>query len=76
MAMSNLKRLDPVSFQIDEEDNPMSTLAAAEHGSPAGSNLRTWRAIVFGGIGALYIASLFAPSLREALARVFSYFPR
>jgi hypothetical protein len=77
MAMSNLKRFDPVSFRIDEEEDPMSTLVATdEHDSPAGSNLRAWRAAIFGGIGALYIASLFVPPLRDALAKVFSYFPQ
>jgi hypothetical protein len=75
MAMSNLKSLDPVSFRIDEEDS-MSTLVATEQGSPAGSNLRTWRTAIFGGIGVLYIASLFVPPLRDVLARVFSYFPQ
>lgn len=54
----------------------MSTSAAANHHSSKGADLRFWRILVFSGIGVLYIASLFVPPLREALARVFSYFPR
>jgi hypothetical protein len=45
-----------------------------DHGS--GDSLRFWRGVVFGSIGVLYVVSLFVPSLREALAQIFSYFPR
>jgi hypothetical protein len=82
MAMSNLRRLDPPGFRIDEineidEEDSMSTLVATDgHGSPLSSNLRIWRTAVFAGIGALYVASLFVPPLREALAKVFAYFPQ
>lgn len=48
----------------------------ATNGSKEGSNLRFWRIAVFGGIGVLYLISLFVPPLREVLARVFSFFPQ
>ncbi|HYU31909.1 MAG TPA: hypothetical protein VEW48_07080 [Thermoanaerobaculia bacterium] len=56
----------------------MSTSVAASngHSSNKGSNLRSWRIAVFTGIGALYLLSLFVLPLREALAKVFSYFPQ
>jgi len=50
--------------------------SATIHGSRDGSNLRFWRIAVFGGIGLLYLVSLFVPPLREALAKLFSYFPQ
>ncbi len=40
------------------------------------NRVRTWRAFTFGGIGVLYLLSLFVPSLRDALAQMFAYFPR
>jgi hypothetical protein len=58
------------------KENPMSATAVNEHGSRGGATLRTWRAVIFGGIGTLYLASLCVPALRETLARVFAYFPR
>lgn len=39
------------------------------------NRIRTWRIFTFGGIGALYLASLFVPPLRETLAWMFAYFP-
>ena len=57
------------------KEEPMSpSVTINDHGS--GDSLRFWRAIVFGSIGVLYVTSLFVPPLREALAQVFSYFPR
>ena len=57
------------------KEEPMSHSATInDHGS--GDSLRFWRAVVFGGIGVLYVVSLFVPPLREALAQLFSYFPR
>lgn len=58
------------------KEDPMSATAVNEHGSQGGVTLRTWRAVIFGGIGTLYLASLCVPALRETLARVFAYFPR
>jgi hypothetical protein len=76
MPASNLKLVDPPGDRIREED-PMNTLVApAGHGSQASSNLRIWRAAVFGSIAVLYVASLFVPPLRDALAKIFSYFPQ
>ena len=76
MPASKLKLVEPNSFRIREE-GPMSTLVATDgHGPQASSNLRIWRAVVFGSIGVLYVASLFVPPLRDALAKVFSYFPQ
>jgi hypothetical protein len=55
----------------------VSTSTAADpHNSKQDSDLRLWRIVVFGGIGTLYLASLIAPPLREALAKLFSYFPQ
>jgi len=54
----------------------MSTATVNKGYSPRdGLSLSFWRAVVFGSIAALYAASLFVPSLREVLAKVFSYFP-
>lgn len=53
-----------------------ATAAMNEHGSQNGATLRTWRAVIFGAIGTLYLISLCVPALRETLARVFAYFPR
>ncbi len=53
-----------------------ATAAVNEHGSQGGATLRTWRAVIFGAIGTLYLISLCVPALRETLARVFAYFPR
>jgi hypothetical protein len=65
------------SGKSGKEDHPMSATAAVnEHGSQGGATLRTWRAVIFGAIGTLYLISLCVPALRETLARVFAYFPR
>jgi hypothetical protein len=57
------------------KEEPMSpSVTINDH--EAGDSLRFWRIVVFGGVGLLYLLSLFVPSLREALAQVFSYFPR
>jgi hypothetical protein len=57
------------------KEEPMNPSAMInDHGS--GDSLRFWRGVVFGSIGVLYVISLFVPSLREALAQIFSYFPR
>jgi hypothetical protein len=57
------------------KEEPMSpSVTINDHES--GDSLRFWRIVVFGSIGLLYLISLFVPSLREALAQVFSYFPR
>ena len=58
-----------------QEDGPMGT-ATSEHDPCEGASLRAWRMAVFGGIGVLYLVSLLVPSVREALAQVFSYFPQ
>jgi len=55
------------------KEEPVSTSAAMDK---HGISLRSLRFAVFGSIGALYLASLFVPSLRQALATVFSFFPR
>jgi hypothetical protein len=73
-AAATQERVRP--YVSSGEEEPMSTSAAANHHSSKGADLRFWRILVFSGIGVLYIASLFVPPLREALARVFSYFPR
>ncbi|HEY0557724.1 MAG TPA: hypothetical protein VGG20_25965 [Thermoanaerobaculia bacterium] len=54
----------------------MSAMAAMNEPERRGGRLRTWRVLVFGSIGALYLVSLGVPALRETLARVFAYFPR
>jgi hypothetical protein len=60
-----------------KETSPMSASVATNgHDAHDTSNLRALRIVVFGGIGALYLTSLFVPPLREALARIFSYFPQ
>ena len=53
-----------------------ASVATNGHDSHGASTLRAWRIVVFGGIGVLYLTSLFVPPLREALARIFSYFPQ
>ena len=69
---------DRAELPIDRgREKPMNTtLVASEHHSKDGNSMRSWRIVVFGGIGVLYVASLFVPPLREALAKVFSYFPQ
>ncbi len=52
------------------------TTTNMEYGPRGGFSLSFWRNVVFGTIAALYVASLFVPPLREALATVFSYFPQ
>ena len=54
----------------------MSTLMATGENGSSGLSLHVWRMVVFGSIAALYVMSLFVPPLREALAKVFSYFPQ
>ena len=49
--------------------------ASAATNGQSSKNLRAWRIIVFGGIGALYLISLQVPALRETLAQLFA-FPR
>jgi hypothetical protein len=73
----------PASRQIDAEDppygkeNPVShSSISPNHDSRVTADLRFWRALVFGAIGVLYLISLFVPSLRDALGRLFSYFPQ
>lgn len=68
-------RNGPSHVLFRKEDSPMGT-ATSEHGPCEGASLRAWRIAVFGGIGALYLVSLLVPSVREALAQVFSYFPQ
>lgn len=63
-------------FVSSGEEEDVSTSTAASHHGSNGADLRFWRIVVFGGIGALYVTSLFVPPLREALAKVFSYFPQ
>ena len=63
-----------VAIEGRKEETMNPSVMINDHG--AGDSLRLWRIVVFGGIGVLYLASLFVPSLREALAQVFSYFPR
>jgi len=53
-----------------------ASVATNGHDSHDTSTLRALRIVVFGGIGVLYLTSLFVPPLREALARLFSYFPQ
>jgi len=73
----------PASYEVADgsphaparEEDSMNA-SATIHGSRDGSNLRFWRIAVFGGIGLLYLVSLFVPPLREALAKLFSYFPQ
>jgi hypothetical protein len=67
---------DPARVSSGKEDPMSATAAVNEHGSQGGATLRTWRAVIFGGIGTLYLISLCVPALRETLARVFAYFPR
>jgi hypothetical protein len=58
-----------------KEDSVSTLMATGENGS-SGLSLHVWRMVVFGSIAALYVMSLFVPPLREALAKVFSYFPQ
>lgn len=58
-----------------KEDHQTMSAPATSNGSSE-SNLRGWRIAVFSFIGLLYLLSLFVPTLREALAKVFAYFPR
>jgi hypothetical protein len=53
-----------------------ASMATNEHGTREGPSLGVWRTVVFGGIGLLYLVSLAVPVVREALARVFVYFPQ
>lgn len=65
------------SGAFERRGKPMKTLMVTnEHSSNDGFGLHSWRIVVFGTIGALYVVSLFVPPLREALAKVFSYFPQ
>jgi hypothetical protein len=60
-----------------EREEPMNTSTVSRgYSFKDGFGLPFWRTVVFGVIGALYVTSLFVPALREALAKVFSYFPR
>jgi hypothetical protein len=54
----------------------VSAVANPQHNSRHDADLRFWRIAVFGGIGTLYLVSLFVPPLREALAKLFAYFPQ
>ena len=72
MAAESLSR-DRVTV---EREDPMSACVANDHDAKDGTGLRSWRVFVFGGIGALYLVSLLVPSLRQALAQLFAYFPR
>jgi hypothetical protein len=66
-----------VRSQVPEEDDLMNASTATnEHGPREGVSLGVWRTAVFGGIGVLYLVSLAVPAVREALARVFLYFPQ
>jgi hypothetical protein len=56
-----------------KEDSPMSAPVMTK--GNYSSNLRFWRIAVFSFIGLLYVISLFVPALREALAKIFAYFP-
>lgn len=58
------------------KESPMNASAAVNEQGDKGSGLQSWRILVFGGIGTLYLVSLFVPALRETLARVFAYFPQ
>ena len=70
-------RTGPSHVLFRKEDDPMcATTATSDHGPCEGASLRAWRIAVFGGIGVLYLVSLLVPSVREALAQVFSYFPQ
>lgn len=40
-----------------------------------GTDLLFWRRLVFGIIGIVYLLSLFNASLRDALGKLFAYFP-
>jgi hypothetical protein len=53
-----------------------TSAAVSPHDSKHDANLRLWRVVVFGGIGTLYLVSLFVPPLREVLAKLFAYFPQ
>jgi len=66
----------PSRFRHEKEEPMSATVATPEQGSKRESSLRFWRVVVFSGIGLLYLLSLFVPSLREALAKFFSYFPQ
>ena len=59
-----------------EEGMSNSAVATDGRGSQESSSLQSWRTAVFTGIGVLYLLSLFVLPLREALAKVFSYFPQ
>ena len=74
-ARTRADDLPPSAFR--KETSPMSASVATNgHDSHDTSTLRALRIVVFGGIGVLYLTSLFVPPLREALARLFSYFPQ
>jgi hypothetical protein len=60
-------------YALMGKEESMSASVATNGQSSKG--LQTWRILVFGGIGALYLISLRVPALREILAQVFA-FPR
>ena len=67
---------DPPYTSGGEEKAMNASATTSPNASKYGADLRFWRIVVFGGVGALYLVSLFVPPLREALARLFSYFPQ
>ena len=69
----SLQVVDDPFHRRSGKEEPVSTLAEMDK---HGISLRSLRLVVFGSIGVLYVASLVSPPLRQALAAVFSYFPR
>jgi len=76
MSMVAAESLVRDRVPIGKEAPMNACIAANEHSSKNGTDLRSWRILVFGGIGVLYLVSLLVPSVRGALAQVFAYFPR
>ncbi len=69
----SLQLVDDPFHRRSGKEEPVSSLAEMDR---HGTSLRSLRFAVFGSIGALYLASLVSPPLRQALATIFSYFPR
>jgi hypothetical protein len=76
VPISQRDEADDPSVRSAEEEIPLSHMSAAVNRNTGIPNLRIWRTMVFGAIGVLYLSSLFIPSLRQFLGKLFSYFPQ
>jgi hypothetical protein len=77
ITMAQLARRPILEQLIARKEDDMNTATVNRgYSFRDGFSLSFWRNVVFGIIGGLYVASLFVPPLREALAKVFSYFPQ